>query len=62
MMKRDVQYISTVMNHRVTLHDMILEDVGEGSSHTHDFEKSGVDVRLPEQDTQHAGNFVEIHT
>ena len=31
---------------------MIDKDEGEGATHTHDFEKSGVLIRLPEQEAE----------
>ena len=45
----------------VILNNMIVEDKGEGAAHTHDFEKPGVHVRLPEQDAKHILNFLEMH-
>ena len=45
----------------VILHHMIVEDEGEGVARTHDFEKPGVQVRLPEQDVEHNVNFLEMH-
>jgi hypothetical protein len=45
----------------VILHNMIIEDEGEGAARTHDFKKLGVQVRLSEQEAENIANFLEMH-
>ena len=46
----------------VILHNMIVEDEGEGAAaRTHDFQKPGVQDRFPEQVAEHVFNFLEMH-
>ena len=57
----DPETLWQVMTCYVILHNMIVEDEGEGAARTNDFEKLGEHVHLPEQDAQHAINFLEMH-
>jgi hypothetical protein len=39
---------------------MIVQDEGEGAARTHDFEKPGVRLCLPEQEAEHIANFLKM--
>ena len=45
----------------VILHNMIVEDEGDGAARTHDFEKPGEHVHLPEQEVEYVMLFLDMH-
>ena len=45
----------------IVLDNMVVEDEGEGTDRTYDFEKSEVQVRLLEQEAEHIANYLEMH-
>ena len=57
----DPETLWQVMTCCVILHNMIVEDEGEGAARTNAFLLPGVHVRLSEQDVHHVINFLEIH-
>ena len=56
----DPEVLWQVMTCCVILHNMIVEDEGEGAART-DFEKPGEHVHLPEQDAEYVMHFLEMH-
>ena len=49
------------MTYCVILHNMIVEDEGDGAARTHDFEKSREHVHLPEEEVEYVMHFLEMH-
>ena len=57
----DTEILWQMMTCCVILHNMIVEDEGEGAAHTNDFDKPGEHVHLPEQEEQYVINFPRMH-
>ena len=56
----DPEVLWQVMTCCVILHNMIVEDEGEGAART-DFEKPGEHVHLPKQEAEYVMQFLEMH-
>ena len=57
----DPEVLWQVMTCCVILHNMIVEDEGEGAARTNDFDKPGEHVHLPKQEAEHVMHFLEMH-